>query len=66
MDRHIQDNYFKIHGYPNWYKNLNEQKAKNSSGSRQVANVAETLFDENGEYVAVGTKDAYNQPTLLL
>ncbi|KAL2491417.1 Uncharacterized protein Adt_27045 [Abeliophyllum distichum] len=46
MNGHTRSACFKIHGYPDWYKNLKEQKAKISNqNGRAVVNMADTPLD---------------------
>ncbi|KAL2498818.1 Reverse transcriptase Ty1/copia-type domain-containing protein [Abeliophyllum distichum] len=50
MNGHTRSTCFKIHGYPYWYKNLKEQKAKIShQNGRTVVNMADTPLDLDEE-----------------
>ncbi|XP_010267875.1 PREDICTED: uncharacterized protein LOC104604981 [Nelumbo nucifera] len=46
MGGHTKDTCFKLHGYPEWYKELKEQRNK-MTGGRNVANMADNPLDAN-------------------
>ena len=54
MKGHLKDTCFKIHGYPEWYKELKAQQR--GSSSKVVANMVDTpldlIIDEKHNYKA--------------
>nr|DAD28311.1 TPA_asm: hypothetical protein HUJ06_029779 [Nelumbo nucifera] len=56
MGSHTRDTCFKLHGYPEWYKELKEQRGK-VTGGRNVANMADNPLDVNMDRVAGKTTD---------
>lgn len=44
---HVRDTYFKLHGYPKWYKDIKNQKAKSSV--KNLSNLASTSIDADGD-----------------
>ncbi|KAL2240874.1 UNVERIFIED_CONTAM: hypothetical protein Sindi_0728600, partial [Sesamum indicum] len=44
---HLKEVCFEIHGYPDWYKNLVEQRKKNANETNRVAAVMEKREDTN-------------------
>lgn len=54
MDGHSKETCFKLHRYPNWYKNVRQQKTKIFGGGKQMANVIESPLEIGDEYTTVG------------
>ncbi|EEF29139.1 conserved hypothetical protein [Ricinus communis] len=49
MDGHVQDTCFRLHEYPEWYKELKEQRAKSTRG-KALTNMANTPLELEDEY----------------